>query len=134
MLPIPLAERLKGLQSRLAELLVSPIIRFDERCRRNLPDLPGVYRILPSSQPIETVRAGRADVTLRQRVYTNHLMGDQKGNLRAQLVRGGECAEADAKEYIRQNLAVQILTISDARERTWLEHFLLAVLQPRYSD
>ena len=34
----------------------------------------------------------------------------------------------------RQNLAVQVLTIADARERIWLEHFLLAVLRPRYSD
>lgn len=79
MLPELFAERLRGLVSQFARLLASPIIRFDEGCRRNLPDLPGVYRILPSSQPFDTVRGGRADVTLRQRVYANHLMGDQKG-------------------------------------------------------
>jgi hypothetical protein len=111
------------------------MVRLDKNCRRNLPELPGVYRFLDAVQPIATVRAGRADVTLLQRIYTNHLMGDQTGNLRWQLTRGGECADLySAKQYIRENLAVQVLPIRDARERIWVEHFILAVLQPRYSD
>jgi hypothetical protein len=98
----------------------------------------GIYRIYHPENPEVTVRAGRTKTGvggLRQRVYQNHFMGDQKGNLRAQLVRGGVCPDlVSAKEFIRASLVVQVLAIPDPQDRASLEHFMLAVLRPRYSD
>jgi hypothetical protein len=128
-------ENLEALKVQLEELLAASIIQFDKHCRRNLPERPGVYRIFDRSQPEETVRAGRTDFTLRQRVYQNHFMGDQTGNLRAQLVKAGDCVDLNAaKEFMRQGLAVQVLPIDEQRQRAWLEHFILAVLRPRFGD
>jgi hypothetical protein len=126
------------LEDRLRRLLGGPIIRFDDQCRSMLPEGHGIYRIFDPSQPGQTIRAGRTKTAaggLRQRVYQNHLMGNQTGNLRAQLVTGGDCVDLDAaKQLIRERLAAQILVVDDYTERTWLEHFMLAVLRPRYSD
>jgi len=135
MLPEAITENLKTLATQLEELLSCPIIRFDERCRGNLPEAPGVYRIFHPDQPNDTIRAGRADITLRQRVYINHLMGNQAGNLRAQLIGSGDCIDLNAaKQFMRESLAVQVLPIANGRERSCLEHFILAVLRPRFSD
>jgi len=133
-----IAARLGALESQLAQLLGSPVIRFDDRCRSALPEVHGIYRIFDPTKPDETVRAGRTKTAaggLRQRVYQNHLMGNQAGNLRAQLVVSGVCADLEAaKRLIRESLAVQILVIEDEEERAWLEHFMLGVLRPRYCD
>ena len=67
---------------------------------------PGIYRIFDVGEPHETVRAGRTKTAaggLRQRVYQNHLMGDQKGNLRAQLVAGGVCADLEGAKRLIAN-------------------------------
>lgn len=105
-----------------------------ERCH----DVHGIYRIFDPRKPDETLRAGRTKTAtggLRQRVYENHLMGSQAGNLRAQLVGDGACADLEmAKRFIRESLAVQIIEVENEEERTWLEHFMLGVLRPRYCD
>ncbi len=133
-----MATHLVALDTQLAALLDSPVIRFDERCRSSLPAAPGVYRIFDSTHPDDTVRAGRTKTAaggLRQRVYKNHLMGNQAGNLRAQLVDDEVCVDLNAaKELIRRSFAVQVLVIEDETERRWLEHFLLGVLRPTYCD
>ena len=128
--------RVRLLEAQLERLLCSMVIAFDEDCRSALPEDHGIYRIFDRKTPGETIRAGRTNSAaggLRQRVYQNHLMGDQDGNLRKQLVAGQVCANLDeAKAYIRERLAVQVLVVEDKDERTWLEYFMLAVLRPRY--
>jgi hypothetical protein len=130
--------RLSTLERQLASLLDSPAIAFDDRCRSRLPEEQGIYRIFDPRDPGVTIRAGRTKTAaggLRQRVYQNHLMGNQQGNLRAQLVGAGVCPDLEAaKEYIRANLVVQVLVVDDSVERTWLEHFMLGVLTPLYCD
>lgn len=131
-------DRLRLLEGQLSRLLKSRPIPFDDRCRSSLPETHGIYRIFDPSAPEVTVRAGRTKTAaggLRQRVYQNHLMGSQAGNLRSQLVAGGECTDLDAaKQFVRTRLAVQVLVVDDSKERTWLEHFMLGVLRPRYCD
>jgi hypothetical protein len=136
----PIEMRLNRLQSEIKKLLNSPALPFDERIFSALPASAGIYRIFDPAKPAETVRAGRTNTAkggLRQRVYGNHLMGSQKGNLRAQLVRGRVPGVFDlpmAKAYIRAHLAVQVLVVQDKAERVRLEHFMLAVLEPQYCD
>ncbi len=133
-----IAARLRVLESQLAQLLASPVIRFDDRCRSALPEVQGIYRIFDLTKPHETVRAGRTKTAaggLRQRVYQNHLMGNQPGNLRARLVADGICPDLEAaKQLIRERMAVQILAVEDEEDRTCLEYFMLGVLRPRYCD
>jgi len=133
-----IAARISALKSQLEQLLNSPAIPFNDHCRNELPERHGIYRIFDPTKPDETVRAGRTKTAaggLRQRVYQNHLMGNQDGNLRAQLVADGVCPDPEtAKRFIRESLAVQILVVEDEEERTWLEHFMLGVLRPRYCD
>jgi len=132
-----LRNRTGSLQRRLEELLASPHIAFDAHCRSSLPTSPGIYRIFDPSDPVTTIRAGRTNAKegLRERLYRNHLMGNQPGNLCSQLVRYGVCADrAAAKHHVRSKFVAQVLIVENDRERAWLEHFMLALLMPRYSD
>ena len=62
-------------------------------------------------------------------------MGNQSGNLRKQLIRDEVCQTLkEAKEYIRQNMQVQVLVITDDEQRKRAEYFMLAVLNPKYSS
>lgn len=136
--PENIASNMRELEAHLSRLLAAPVIKFDRGCCGALPETHGVYRIFHPDLPAVTIRAGRTKTAaggLRQRVYKNHLMGDQPGNLPAQLVGGGVCISQEAaKEYIRGSLVVQFLEVNDSKERTWLEHFMLGVLQPQYCD
>ncbi len=111
---------------------------FDSKLRRSLPEEHGIYRIFDPSEPHATVRAGRTKTAhggLRQRIYQNHFMGAQPGNLRAQMVRAGVCPTLDhAKDFIRTNLRVQFLIRTDPEQRRWLEYVMLAALRPRFCD
>lgn len=137
-IPGSIAKNMRELEAQFARLLNAPIIKFDRGCRSSLPKTQGVYRIYHPEAPAVTIRAGRskkASGGLRQRVYNNHLMGNQPDNLRAQLVGDRVCINLEAaKDYIRESLVVQFLEVQDSKERTWLEHFMLGVLQPRYCD
>lgn len=130
--------RLEELIAGLRTLLAAPPFRFDESLRSNLPERPGIYVIQAITATSEEVlRAGRTTGVggLRQRVYQNHLMGNQSGNLRAQLVRSGRCCDmAEAKSWIRENCLVRFLIVDDDDEIRWAEHFMLAVLRPIFSD
>ena len=136
--PESIKSRLRTLESQLECLLNSPAIKLDDRCRGALPEAPGIYRIFDPKLPDQTIRAGRTKTAaggLRQRVYQNHLMGNQAGNLRAQLVADRVCGDLDvAKRVIRDSFVVQVLVVEDSEGRTWLEHFMLGVLRPRYCD
>jgi len=116
-------QRVEELKGVLNSLLAATPYSFDESLRSNLPEKPGLYMIFTRSNgPEEVLRAGRASGAggRRQRVYQNHLMGNQSGNLRAQLVRA--------------NCSVKFLVVEDEDTLRWGEHFILSVLRPRFSD
>ena len=80
---------------------------------------------MKGSKPGEVLRAGRTKTAaggLRQRVYRNHFMGDQPGNLRSQLVQQAVCKTIEeTKDWIRANCAVQYVVIEDDELRRWAE-------------
>jgi hypothetical protein len=123
----------------LNALLEAPGLPFDSKLRSLLPNLPGVYRIFETgADQSSTIRAGRtksAGDGLRQRVYGNHLMDNQPGNVKAQLVASGRCADLNAaKEFLRSRCRNQVLVIEDNNQRKWAEHFMLSILQPDYCN
>jgi len=126
------------LSGYLKNLLSAHHLEFNENLHQNLPEEQGIYVISRIDQPSVAIRAGRtpsAKGGLRQRVYGNHFMGNQSGNLRKQLINGGVCQTLEeAKEHIRQYMQVQVLVIADNEQRKRAEYFMLAVLNPKYSS
>lgn len=131
-----IGRRIDANRRYLEKLAAAPSYRFDDKLRSLLPEKPGIYRIIITSSQV-TLRAGttKSSDSLRQRVYQNHLMGNQTGNIRSQLVRAGMCKDLDAaKSFLQSSCSVQWIVIEDKEERKWAEHFVLAVLQPTFSD
>ena len=138
-LPQAFEERIRAGERFVLQLLEGPVFHFDSTLRGRLPDEQGLYRIFElDGDPVKTLRAGRtkrAARGLRQRVYQNHFMGEQDGNIRRQLVRSGRCRDTQAaKDFLRERCGVQVLMIADEEERKWAEHFMLAILRPEESD
>ena len=133
-----LTQRIDEGSKTVEALLAGPAWAFDGRIRSRLPEEPGIYVIsLKGSSEGEFLRAGRTKGRggLRQRIYQNHLMGDQSGNLQAQLVRDSVCTDLDeAKQWIREHCLVQVLPVRREDKIAWAEHFMLSVLRPKYSD
>jgi hypothetical protein len=130
--------RIQQLTQYMIQLVNSPQLSFDEQLRSKLSERHGIYRICDQSDVDITLRAGRtkkAKGGLRQRVYQNHLMGTQRGNLRQQLVDSGKCSSLEsAKDYMKAHCFVQTLIIDDDEDRKWVEYFMLSVLRPTYTD
>jgi hypothetical protein len=117
--------------------MAADAVAMDSTARGRLPVAPGIYAFSMVSRPTDVVRAGRATGAggLRQRIYQNHLMGNQSGNLRAQLVRAGRCSSLEeAKQWIRSNCEVRFVVAEYLDELWWIEHFMLAVVRPEFSD
>jgi hypothetical protein len=138
MKPTQVTTEIEILKSYILQLLQKPSCPFDAHLRSNLPTLHGIYRIFDPKIPSETVRAGRtksAQGGLRQRIYQNHLMGNQFGNLPAQLVKAGTCPDLrTAKQYIQGNFQVQFLILPDDKFRARAEYFMLSILNPKFFD
>lgn len=133
------AQREAECRQLLEKLLLAPQLAFDDALRSKLPEAPDTYAIyVKAENPGEVLRAGRTKSAaggLRQRIYQNHLMGTQSGNLRAQLVPDGQCMGLEEpKGWIRENCTVQFLVIVDEQPRRWAEHCMLSILRPKYSD
>jgi hypothetical protein len=62
-------------------------------------------------------------------------MGEQFGNLRAQLVRGDPCENLDlARSWICEKCLVKALELDNPDVLPALEHFMLAILCPKFGD
>lgn len=132
-------ERKAQVECLLIQLLNSPLVSFDEQLRGRLPESHGMYAIYQKNAgPGEVLRAGRTKTAaggLRQRIYQNHFHGDQRGNLRSQLVQQAVCKRMeDTKSWIRTNCAVQYVVIENDEIRRWAEYTMLAVMRPKYCD
>jgi hypothetical protein len=126
--------RLDASRQMIEVLVKSKPMSYATLERKHVPLVGGVYMI--STHAGEVLRAGRTG-SLQRRVYTNHLKGDQNGNLPAQLVGDGVCGDLGAaQEWIRQNCVVQFLTEEQLQgigmEIGWSEYILLGILRPRY--
>jgi hypothetical protein len=131
--------RINGCQQLLSQLLASPKIPFNENMHSRLPIEHGLYAISrKDAEACDVPRAGRTKTAgggLRQRIYQNHLMGNQTGNLCSQLIRDGVAGGfPEARTWIRKNCVVQFIVVKDDRLRMWAEYFMLSVLRPRHCD
>jgi hypothetical protein len=133
-----ISERIEEGRQILQRLLTSPK-PFDNALSSKLPRKHGLYAIsLITAEPGNYLRVGRTKKAadgLWQRVYQNHFMGDQAGNLRRQLLRDATCASLEeTKPWIREHCIVQFAIVEDDQARVWAEYFVLSVLRPKYCD
>ena len=120
-------------------LVFSEQYSFGERLESVLPLEPGIYRIFENgsdwSCSLLVGRTRTATDELRYRVYQNQYIGNQKGNIKAQLVKSGLFKDQDeAKKYLEEKCKVQFIIIEDENERKWAEYFILSILQPQFTD
>jgi hypothetical protein len=121
------------LRKTLETLLGQAPVQYSDATPSSFPEGKGIYIITAKDGTI--VRAGKTGRTLRERLYNNHLMGTQPGNLRAQLVGSRQSTDMKAaKDWIRECCSVRFLEIADDAGRARVEHFMLAVVQPRFCD
>jgi hypothetical protein len=132
-------QRQKECHAILENLLTCEKRPFDNTLHGELPEMPGLY-VISGTKGIEEeyLRAGRTKDGiggLRQRVYRNHFMGNQRGNLRAQLVTDGICPDIEqAKLWVSRYCVVQYFIVQEAELRRWAEYYMLSVLRPKYCD
>ncbi len=136
MLAEKVKEHMSTLEGIVERLLSQTPIPYSKATPSSFPEARGVYAITTlQDEVIRAGKTGQGNATLRDRLYRNHLMGNQSGNLRAQLVASGRCTDLEsAKDWIRKNCLVRYLEIDDRALRANAEHFILAVLQPEFSD
>jgi hypothetical protein len=109
-----LIQRQKECHAILENLLGCEKLTFNNTLHGELPEMPGLY-VISGMKDFEGryLRAGRTKEGiggLRQRIYRNHFMGNQRGNLRAQLVADGICPDIEQAKLWGQQLFLLHLT------------------------
>ena len=136
MLPEKLEKHVVELKKFIECLLGQIPISYSDATPSSFPDTRGIYMISTfQGEVIRAGKTGRGNATFRNRLYHDHLMSSTGGNLPMQLVESGQCDNLKhAKEWIRKNCSARIFEVIDNSKRANLEHFMLAVLEPRFCD
>jgi excinuclease UvrABC nuclease subunit len=118
----------------LGKLLDTNSLPFSEDLKTSLQGKGGVYRIIENGSDV-TLYVGQS-TNLRFRIYRRHLRGSKRvSTLRRKLLRDSDMEEeAAVSEFLERECRVQYLEIEDEHERTWFEHFAIALLKPKYND
>jgi len=122
------------LREHLALLQKEPILNFRNLRREDLPASPGIYVIYQIDSPDPPLYVGRSE-NLARRIWDNHI----KGNVEASIFRkkiGQIQKTSDEKaitEYILSHCEFHFLKVSEPLPSR-LEHFAIAVLQPRLNE
>jgi excinuclease UvrABC nuclease subunit len=113
--------------SDVTALLQSPSYRIVEA---DLPSAPGVYIIV--DEQLQDCYVGKATRSLQDRVINKHVSGDESHALqRAYMNRYPDRLER--RNYIKENLKVKWLHISDTQKLADLERLLIWLLQPMHN-
>lgn len=130
--------RLESAREIYNKLINSKVYSFSSIVRSELPEKAGVY-IIWHKDTEEVLYVGRTR-NLKQRIYTNHLMGNKSSaRLKKYLVedniRYPEIVEySDAKEYIKENCNFQYILVEDNNERGHIEGLIGYLTDARYIE
>jgi predicted GIY-YIG superfamily endonuclease len=118
-------------QRRLSE---NPQLRFSKMTPSLLPEIAGVYLITKIEDEGEVPYYIGRTKNLRQRLYTQHLMGSlANAQLKKYLIDNKICSTIkDAKEFIKSYCAARWLEENDYRVRGAIEGYCTAMLFPAY--
>lgn len=134
---ISLNARLQEAEKYYNELADSPQFYFDELRPTTLDMIPGVYAIFDRHTE-EVLYVGKT-TNLRQRLYTNHLMGNlSTARLKKYLINDGSkvdvTSKEEAKEYILRNCGFKYIQIDDMKKRGQVEGLMSFLLNVYYMD
>lgn len=130
--------RLESAREVYNQLINSKVHSFSNIVRSELPEKAGVY-IIWLKDTEEVLYVGRTR-NIRQRMYTNHLMGNKSSaRLKKYLVDDNifhpEIVEySDAKKYIRENCNFQYILVEDNNERGHIEGLMGYLTNARYIE
>jgi predicted GIY-YIG superfamily endonuclease len=126
--------QLKFLRKRFRDLLAAQPLHFADLTPSKVPKAAGVYVISVLKLGPETPYYVGRTKNLKQRLYTNHLMGSAAGaRLKKHLVQAGECADmATAKAFLRTYCLVRWIEQLGHRERGAIEGYCTGLLFPKY--
>ncbi len=129
--------RLQEAEKYYNELADSPQFYFDELRPTTLDMIPGVYAIFDRHTE-EVLYVGKT-TNLRQRLYTNHLMGNlSTARLKKYLINDGSkvdvTSKEEAKEYILRNCGFKYIQIDDMKKRGQVEGLMSFLLNVYYMD
>lgn len=135
---IPLEHWESDLNSKLYDLLSAEKVEFKTLKPRHIIETGGVYIITDSRNPLNVIPyyIGRIK-NLRQRIYTNHLMGGL-GNARLKKYLVNDPVLRDvtdkhtAKSFIRENCSVRWITEEDFKQRGYFEGYFTEILKPQF--
>lgn len=118
-------------------LFYSRVYAFSSIVPSDLPEKAGVY-VIWLKESDEVLYVGRTR-NIRQRLYTNHLMGNKSSaRLKKYLVDDVSLPEiveyADAKQYIKEHCCFQFILVEDNNERGHVEGLLGFLTEARYIE
>ncbi|HRP36745.1 MAG TPA: GIY-YIG nuclease family protein [Candidatus Dojkabacteria bacterium] len=135
---IPLEHWESELNSKLYQLLTAEKIEFSNLTPSKIVESGGVYIITDSRNPLNEIPfyIGRTK-NLRQRIYTNHLMGGLgNARLKKYLVNDPVLINITdkytAKSFIRENCSVRWITEEDFKQRGYFEGYFTGMLKPQF--
>lgn len=119
------------------KLFKSKVYAFSTVVPSDLPEKEGVY-VIWLKETEEVLYVGRTR-NIRQRLYTNHLMGNKSSaRLKKYLVEDINLPEiveyTDAKNYMKENCYFQFILEADNNERGHIEGLLGYLTNARYIE
>jgi len=129
--------QLKNAEIIWNEIFNSKVYAFSSIVPSDLPEKAGVY-VIWLKDTKEVLYVGRTR-NIRQRLYTNHLMGNKSSaRLKKYLVDDMNLPEIveyiDAKNYMKANCCFQFVLVEDNNERGHIEGLLGYLTEARYIE
>jgi hypothetical protein len=129
-----------ALRWKTGQRVITELLNMEPRAASTLElrDVPahwGLYAFSEIGADEGTfLRAGQTD-NLARRICTDHLRGNQAGDLAAQLRASRDCADlAVARWFIQHRCLVRWVEVPDAATAMWSELLMLGLLRPKYAD
>lgn len=133
-------EHLRQETQELRRLLARPIYHFSTLRETEVPESMGVYILYDHGVPAYVGKAEKVEIKasgkpsgLCFRIMHNHLGRAGSDNFLKYLGEELGVDRKQAAQYVRQNCECQWIEVDTAREALLLEHFAIAVLNPRFN-
>lgn len=134
-------ESIERLYAQLFDLAKSAPLDFGTLAAKDVPEATGVYLIYEDKSPLTPIYAGRAEQSmkkdprkacgLRFRIMQNHLGKQGDDNFLKTLAEELNTNKQGAVDYVKVHCSCRWLVYASLRDAIILEHFLIAVFNPR---
>ena len=119
----------------LHELMTAAPVSFSDLTPAKVPVKTGVYLVMgdegEGEEPYYIGRSGN----LQERLYRNHLMGnEQASSLKKHVIADGRATDKEeAKQFLQRHCTARWIEVEEPRSCSALEAFCTAILTPKYN-